>query len=207
MYVPTPPYVNKDRDPETDVERTIFRVARFLTFDQSLSNTGWAVVDGPNREVEACGVIRPEGIFPTVTGFNLTFEKARQLEEGLKGVLDEHARTVDEILFEMPAVVGHRVESSLLAAEKLLTVCRLLNLPRPTMVSRQHAMKVLDIDPRAIPKKDIKKVTGAKVDAVILKHPVRPWNEHIRDAVFLAISEGIDNDPRSFMTYQGVAQP
>lgn len=183
-------------DPEA-AELEVFNVAKYLTFDQSLTNTGWAVYDAYTRKVEACGVLVAEIRDPHLKSFHLTFEKAKQLEAGLIRVLTDHSNNVDQILIEMPAVTGYRTESSLMAAEKIFTVCRHLDLAMPVLVSRQHACKVVVGKARCT-----KKETSDAVEARIVSHPPKSrWNEHIKDAVLLAVCEGLEGDSRPFTSY------
>ena len=180
---------------KADPEDLVFNVVKYLTFDQSLTHTGWALVDPCTRTVIACDVIdyqdRGRG---WLKSFDLTFDKAAYLEGELDKVIKEHAKSVDLIILEMPAVFGRRLESSLIAAEKIFTVCRHNGLPEPTMVSRQHAAAVVTGDGKAS-----KKVTGEAVDNLIKNRPEKSrWNEHIRDAVLLAVSHSLEPDISPF---------
>lgn len=168
--------------------RRFFREIKVLAFDQSLTNTGWAKVDCYDQSVEATGMISPTA--PNLKSFELTFEKARQLEDAVVNLLDLYKYDIDVVLVEMPAVVGYRTESSLIAAEKVFTACRLVGLPKPVIVSRQHAAAVVAGNGKAD-----KKETSAAVDAMITARPDKcKWNEHIRDAVLLALCEGLDSE-------------
>lgn len=168
--------------------RRFFREIKILAFDQTLTNTGWAKVDCYDQSVEACGMISPTA--PNLKSFELTFEKARQLEEAVVNLLDLYKYDIDVVAVEMPAVVGYRTESSLIAAEKVFTACRIVGLPKPVIISRQHAAAVVAGNGKAD-----KRETGAAVDAMITSRPNGgKWNEHIRDAVLLALCEGLDSE-------------
>lgn len=178
-------------DAEVDRRKMIYSHVRVLAFDQTLTNCGWAVYDAPEQTVEACGVIKPEPAYPCKS-FELTFEKARLLEEGLVKVLTEHAKTVDVIVMEMPAVTGYRTESSLMAAEKILTVCRNLGLAKPVMVARNTAAAVVAGNGKAT-----KQQTSQVVNEIVKNRPKAPWNEHVRDAVLLALTEAVAHETRA----------
>lgn len=194
-------YADPTKIPEemrADPNKRVFNNDTYLTFDQSLTHTGWAVVDVYTQHVLACDVINYKDS-KLLKGFELTFDKAARLEEALEPLITKWAPMVDEILLEMPAVIGMRTESSLMGAEKIYTVCRRQGLPKPTLISRQHAAAVVCKDGRADKKK-----TGAEVDKLILKRPDGArWNEHIRDAVLLALSHGLEMDERPFPMKNG----
>lgn len=173
-----------------ELNESSFRVVTYLSFDQTLTKTGWSKVDCYGREVIACGMIKPDIRDHRLKGFELTFEKQRLLEVGMLKVVAEQAEGTDEILMEMPSVGGFRTESSLLAASTLLSVCRQLSLPVPRMVARRHAASVT----LGIPDAE-KSESSAFVDEVIVKKPEKSlWNHDIRDSVLLALCEGLGND-------------
>lgn len=181
-----------EADMQVDRKKVLPYDVRVLAFDQTLTNCGWAVWDAWTQKVEACGCIKVESRYP-YTGFDLTFEKARILEEALTKVLNEQALAVDTIVMEMPAVTGFRTESSLMAAEKLLTVCRQLGLPKPLMIARNTAAAMVAGNGKAT-----KQETSEVVNSIVKDRPKSPWNEHVRDAVLLAITEGMSCGSRPF---------
>lgn len=148
-----------------------------LSFDQSLAATGWVIlsVDGSCIEVVARGTIRT--VSP-LKGPQQSFHRMRQLKASLAEEFPAHSVTrYDDVVVEMPAIFGHRVDSPLMAAGILDGYWHAIGTPI-TLVSIQHSRTVL-CGTMARNKKDL----GHKGLAVIIPDSVnRTWNGHQRDA-------------------------
>lgn len=162
-----------------------------LAFDQTLTKTGWALVchnppaDAtprpvvPGLSIAAGGLIRPE--IPALRSFEETFAKAEAMGEALGRVIDEH-QWVHAVVHEMPAVIGHRLESSLMAAREIR---RANHGRRPvSMISRQQAYATLVGAPHT------DKAHGtARVNVLIPREQrhTTHWNQDVHDAVLLGL--------------------
>jgi hypothetical protein len=164
--------------------RENFRPAQILCFDQTLSHCGWAILatDQEKISVPACGVIVAPKFAVGERGFAATFTKSILVAEGMKRILRDNLGSFEGVVAEMPAVAGYRTESSLVAAVTLVQTLHDMGEPWPEFVSRNRAASVLCGD-RAAPKG----VTGAFVDQMVQDRHPKPWNEHVRDAVFVGL--------------------
>jgi Holliday junction resolvasome RuvABC endonuclease subunit len=163
-----------------------FRRANILCFDQTLSNCGWAVLNTEHGHprVSACGVIRPPAFQKGERGFEATFVKSLYLARDLRLLLRELSGQFDEVVGELPAVLGYRTESSLVAAVTLCQQLDEMGQDIPTFIPRQRAAAVLAGDGRA--SKTVSK--GVVNDLVGARRPKdQPWNEHVHDAVFVGL--------------------
>lgn len=157
-----------------------------LCFDQTLTNCGWALLEGTGTEilVRESGTIRP----PTVAkSFEATFTKSVILARDVRDVIaamDSGGGAFDQVVLELPSVMGYRTESSLVAA---VTICIELDrrgYPLPAFVSRMSAAAKLCGDRMAT-----KKYSSTLVDGLVDRHPsgTGAWTEHVRDAVFVGL--------------------
>jgi hypothetical protein len=158
-----------------------FERGTVLCFDQTLSNTGWALlqVRPDGIHVPVCGLISPR--VPTGTkGFQWSFTLAPELFHHAAQVV-RRVDPVVPVVIEMPAVQGQRTESSLIAANVLCCVLAQMGRDVPNVVSRQragtHLVGYQNPD---------KKTSNAVIDTLVSTH-VKPWNEHVRDAVLLGL--------------------
>ena len=160
-----------------------FMEGNWLAFDQSLGNTGWALVKTTRHLVRVvdCGMYRsPEGRTPGPQG---TLEAVKPMIKEFGRILGFYQ--ADTILYELPAVAGKRTESSLVAAACLQAAHMHHAVTTPLVVMpRQRAANKL------VGNKDAtKKETSALVDELVgIWRPPKPWNEHVRDAVLLALA-------------------
>jgi hypothetical protein len=89
----------------------------------------------------------------------------------------------EAVVHEMPAVKGHRIESSLMAAREIRRHASQADLP-VVMVSRQHAYAVLVGHPHT------SKAEGtARVNVLIPpeQRTTKAWNQDVHDAVLLGL--------------------
>lgn len=156
---------------------------RVVAFDQSLSNTGW--VDFQMTSTGVLMVYRRGTIRSNVEtkGHIGTMDKADSLKRALMG---ESAPTYARIVGEVTPVMGHRLESSLLAGYVLRQV-----YPDVEFISRQTALALLlPLDQRK-EKKHSREVLNryASADASgVFSERAMPWNEHQRDALMLGLT-------------------
>lgn len=154
-----------------------------LCFDQTLNHCGWAILSTVNDiHVARSGTLRPPAI--DSKGFEGTFTKAVVLARRLRDLLEGEKDYFDEVVIELPSVMGYRTESSLVAA---VTIC--IELDRmgrsfPSFVSRNSAASTLCGDRLAS-----KKVSSEAVEALVAWHEggTGRWTEHVRDAVFVGL--------------------
>lgn len=157
-----------------------------LCFDQSLNNSGWAIIRVTEKGVEVpySGTIRPIGIPPDAKGFEGTFAKAVSIAREVSGELRGRYHQFNGVVLELPSVFGYRIESSLVAAVVVCVELDHMGLPMPDFVSRQAAGAVLCGDRHAP-----KAVSSALVNDLVSEHPTGTgqWTEHVRDAVFVGL--------------------
>lgn len=161
-----------------------FRIeSQILAFDQTLSNCGWALINTKDGKmiVRESGTIKP----PVLTGqkgFEATLAKAVPLASRIQHVLNMQFGRFEEVVLELPAVVGYRTESSLIAAVMICVELDRMGCKQPEFVSRQAAGTVLVGDRHAS-----KAESSRFVNDLITEHPTGSgcWTEHVRDAVFV----------------------
>lgn len=163
-----------------------FRIeSQILAFDQTLSNCGWALLntDDGTLNVPESGTIKP----PTLggqKGFEATLAKAVPLASRIQHVLNMQFGRFEEVVLELPAVVGYRTESSLIAAVMICVELDRMGCKQPEFVSRQAAGSVLVGDRHAS-----KAESSRFVNDLVSEHPTGPgcWTEHVRDACFVGM--------------------
>jgi hypothetical protein len=171
---PWHPLEPADLQPETKV----------LAFDASLSNVGWAVIwaEPDMVHVSQAGTLRP---LEPDDGYIGTWRRASELRHQLLNseqfVWHRRART--KTVVEAPPVGGglHRTESSLIAG---MMVWQVFDDVQP--VSATHVSSVLLNEPKIL-SDDRKKRVRAEVIRLIPGAAGRNWNEHMRDAVSVAL--------------------
>lgn len=156
---------------------------RVLCFDQTLNHCGWAVLVTKNGiSVPSAGTLRPPVI--DAKGFEGTFTKAVVLAKRLRKLLEGEKGRFDEVVIELPSVMGYRTESSLVAAVTICIELDRMGRPFPMFVSRNSAAATLCGDRLAS-----KKVSSETVEALVDWHEpgTGRWTEHVRDAVFVGL--------------------
>jgi hypothetical protein len=171
-------------------ERTVI-----LSFDQTLSHTGWVTIVVRNGRIS----VMAKGTISTTagdagSGFPAMFERANQLDDRLRELdLDAIGGSPpDEVVHEMPAVGGYNTESSLLAAREIIRYARdipgVWNRPKITMISIQHSRFVL----AGSDARNDKKAGHRALAEFIPGSAERTWNEHTRDAAINALARLCD---------------
>ena len=169
----------------TPPQLTDFAEGTVLSFDQTLTNTGWAVIchGGGELLVTSTGMIKPTS--GGLTAHEATYVKALSLGNQIKALTRYDFIGNRHTVYERPSVVGRRIDSALIAGNE---VYRATN-GFCTAVSNRHAKAVLvgRAGTRADP------VTKTHVKEAVERHVTRPaqgdypWNEHVRDAVMLGL--------------------
>jgi hypothetical protein len=155
-----------------------------LSFDQSLGKTGWINLTVRWGEIE----VARHGTLRTVTshdGFQGSFDRANHLRVRM---FEEHGWLAfhglpGEVIMEMPAVRGHRIESSFLAAYVVQEYC-IQFWKMPTMVSIQESRRNL-AGPGT---HNDKKAGHLALARLIPESASRQWNEDERDAALNALN-------------------
>lgn len=149
-----------------------------LSFDQSLSKTGWIrlLVAGGMVVIDDRGTIKTSS---DASGWHGNFAQARQVRLGVSAIHDRITSRgfPDAIVLEMPSVGGHRTDSSMLAAYEIDDYCNMY-LSRPKLVSIQRSRSLLG-GPNA---RNNKKAGHKALERYIPGSIQRSWNEHQRDA-------------------------
>lgn len=169
-------------------ERMHFMQGYGLCFDQTLSKTGWSVLEISSLGIVVwnSGMIKPVAVKGSYTNeFERTFDKARQIEEGVTRLLHSAAGgRADFLVHEMPSVAGYRLESSLMAAWIIRQQVKEIRPDLPVfMYSRRSAYSAL------VGGSDAKKAEGtATVERLIHSRNLKdPWNQDVHDSVLLGL--------------------
>lgn len=149
-----------------------------LAFDQSLSATGWAVLTetGPVR----AGVIRTD----PQKGNEGTLSRAVEIAREAEWLMRQYHGAGATIVHEAPPATYrgmHRGEASLVAATAI-RIAADRGSRRLVMISAQAAKRRMTGDANA-PKARVKEAVTEMFGDLGLK----PWNEHVRDAVILGV--------------------
>jgi hypothetical protein len=177
------PRVRKIKKKWTAPEPESFAPEPLLCWDQTLVNTGWALVSFP--VVIITGMCRPEP--SDLRGHELTLHRAESLGRAIDQVVfSPVGRAAVTYVHEMPALFGSRLESSLMAARELR---RAASGYRVVGVYNQ-SMKALLVAPEKRPanrKADVKEAVLQYVDISQLPKGC-PLNEHVYDAIALGLT-------------------
>lgn len=157
---------------------------QILAFDQTLTNCGWCLINTEDGDISVpdSGTIRPPVM--NQRGFEATLTKSIILSRHVADLLQRLYGQFEDIVLELPSVVGYRTESSLVAAVTICVEADRLGLPQPHLVSRQAAGSLLCGDRHAP-----KAVSSETVNRLVTKHPTGTgqWTEHVRDGAFVGL--------------------
>lgn len=161
-----------------------------LSFDQSLSKTGWLylrVLDD-RVDVMARSTIRTA---TELKGWQGNFDQAHQIKHAMRDEVDallmrfapdQMPRWPDAVVLELPNVHGHRTDSSMLAAYEVDGYATMWW--RPTIfISIQQSRTILGGSNIRNDKKGGHKALERYIPGSIQ----RTWNEHQRDAAINAL--------------------
>lgn len=156
-----------------------------LAFDQTITKTGFCLLSHrPSGLVVHDRGKMVEVAVPDLKGFADTLQRATWMAQRIRNLIlsgkAEHTTMV--VVHEMPAVVGHRLESSQMAALGVSLACEERYVPR-VMVSKQHVAAVLCPPDDRYGKPAITRATCQFLDT-----KGRDWNQDSRDALALALT-------------------
>jgi hypothetical protein len=159
-------------------------------YDQALANTGMAIVKSNSTGIHvlATAMIRPPRDIQTLKGYRGNLAKADSLYSGLCRARTGYAATVDVVVGEHPPVKGQRVDSIQMAGRELHRATN----GQAVFIDNRHAKAVIvgragsKQDP--VTKAHVKEAVERLVPTPTDRGSGFPWNEHIRDAVMLALA-------------------
>ncbi|MEU6362235.1 hypothetical protein [Streptomyces albidoflavus] len=178
------------RHPWTPPGLASFAHGTVQAFDQSLSNTGVALVKSNESGIHllATAMIRPPADVQALKSTEGNYARADSLYAGLLRARTGMAANVDGIAYERPPVKGMRVDSIVLAGREVHRATH----GRAVLVDNRHAKAVIvgragtKADP--VTKAHVKEAVERYVTPPAERGLVMPWNEHVRDAVMLALT-------------------
>jgi Holliday junction resolvasome RuvABC endonuclease subunit len=169
----------------------IRRKGVLLAFDQSLSNTGYVVLDNQSPNfMDAQLKFMTTGMLKArddVKGHEKVLDRAMDLFWEVQDTCRQWRPTW--VTFETPPVGGRmsRPESSLLGAHSIRLAALIENpFVKVQMVSRQAAAKRWTGNGNA-DKKVVRAALKTLLDYHQIKKPEGPWNEHVVDALSLGL--------------------
>lgn len=172
------------------------QIQKIISFDQALSETGYVVIQslGPHSppRFEATGMLSATH---DVKGHENTLLRAASLYLEAKDLIAYHKPSMDlsfVVVHETPPTSAGpgrmaRPESSLLAA-LAIRIAAMESGCRVVMRARQKAYKRFTGSGNA-DKKYMKEALTKLLDARGIQRPTGPWNQHVIDALGLALLE------------------
>jgi Holliday junction resolvasome RuvABC endonuclease subunit len=163
---------------------------KIIAFDQSLSNTGFVVLNSQNRFLQHEIVFEKTGMLKAIDdlkGHEKTLDRGMDLFWEIQDVCKAHRP--DAVIFETPPAGGKmsRPESSLLAALTIRLAALIENpFVKLVMMSRQKAAKRWTGNGNA-DKKVVRAALEKLMEAHKITRPTGPWNEHVVDALSLGL--------------------
>ncbi len=173
-----------------------FRHGLCLAFDQTLTNTGIALVRSDHSGIF---VMYAESVTvkSDLTSFEGTYDKADKMEQLINGATSALTSVgATEIVHEMPSVSGYRIESALIGGYLVRRAARTYARGVPVTAVSNRSMRALLNAPD---ERDEKKYVRQAVESLIPeenrshKH-IRNWNEHVHDGVALALTHLYQKD-------------
>lgn len=159
-------------------------------FDQALANTGMAVVKSNEAGIHLLitAILRPPADVQEIKSHEGNYLRADSLYGAVCRARGGFAANADAVVYERPPVSGMRTESITLAGREI----HRSTLGRAVMVDNRHAKSVII----GTAGSRTQKVTKAHVKAAVERYVIppkdqgktMPWNEHVRDAVLLALT-------------------
>lgn len=158
-----------------------------LSFDQTLTKTGFSVVQ---HDSEGLRVVEGNLLIPKIgdeKGFEETYAKANAMEQAIQFVVIMLAPAIQDIVHEMPSVVGKRIESSLMAGHFVRRAALHHARGVPVHMVSNQTMKAILLPPE---KRSEKKHVTQAVEALIPKEnrAVKRWNQDVHDSVALGLA-------------------
>jgi Holliday junction resolvasome RuvABC endonuclease subunit len=164
-----------------------FAHGRVLALDQTLTKTGFSVVTRDHQGLHVLeGALLRTDHDPDLSGFELTFLKAERMGQHFDALMMMTASCVDVVVHEMPAVIGYRLESSLMAAREVRRAAFTYARGVPVvMVSNQTMRAMLNAPGERKEKKYVKTAVEALIPTS--RRITRHWNVDVCDSVGLAL--------------------
>jgi hypothetical protein len=168
-------------------DRSRFRSGMVLSIDQTLRHTGFALVGSDGNGWLGVHTGDCFDIDSDEVGFEGTLDKADRLEQALNRLMIGAAMWAQEIVHEIPAVRGYRLESSLMAAREVRRAAKAWAPGLPVTAVSNQAMKALLLPPeKRLEKKYVREAVEALIPAD--QRDTKRWNEHVHDAVALGLT-------------------
>lgn len=159
-----------------------------LSFDQTLTKTGWSVLEhcpDSGLRLHAGGVLVPE-VSPDLKSFEQTFARALALDMSIEILVSTWCDRIDAIVHEMPAVMGYRIESSLMAAFCIRRAAvERSALDKVAMISKQHAKAVWLGPDKGYEKRHVTSLVNEMIPAS--HRTTQRWTQDVHDSVLLAL--------------------
>jgi hypothetical protein len=167
-----------------------FAYGTVQAFDQALANTGMVVVKSNEAGIHLLltTLIRPPADVQEIKSHEGNYARADSLYAAVCRNRSGFAANADAVVYERPPVSGMRTESITLAGREIHRATG----GQAVLVDNRHAKSVIV----GTAGSSRKKVTKAHVKAAVERYVVppadqgktMPWNEHVRDAVLLALT-------------------
>ncbi|MCX4799681.1 hypothetical protein OG497_38140 [Streptomyces sp. NBC_01242] len=179
-----------------------FAYGTVQAFDQALANTGMAIVKSNESGIHllVTAILRPPSDVQEIKSHEGNFARADSLYGAVcRNRTGFAATAVDAVVYERPPVTGMRTESITLAGREIHRATH----GQAIFVDNRHAKTVI-VGTAGSSKN---KVTKAHVKEAVERYVVppsgqgkaMPWNEHVRDAVLLALAWLYDEKRRQAM--------
>lgn len=163
-----------------------FGMGTVLCFDQTLTHCGVSLITHDLRglTVDYGNVFEPTPS-EVLTSFYRTLHKSVLIKNDVYEVIDRYGDQVDAIVHEMPAVVGYRTESSLLAASGIWIAASDLGLlHKVAMLSKQRAYaNLVHVTPSE--KKHVTHTVNRLIPSE--QRTTDRWTQDVHDSVLLGL--------------------
>lgn len=179
-----------------------FRTGTVLSFDQTLTKTGWSLVRVTAGGISVLFADLIKNPMPDHTSFEQTLRRSVVMRHRMEEVVGMHGLAVDAIVHEMPSVQGYRTESSLCGAQALWSVVDDFNRQGMftqagplAMISKQRAYAHL-VGVYPPEKRHVTEAVNRLIPAE-RRRMVHRWNQDIHDSVLNALEYLYDPQERS----------
>ncbi|MFJ4902811.1 hypothetical protein [Streptomyces sp. NPDC088727] len=178
-----------------------FAYGTVQAFDQALANTGMAIVKSNEAGVHLLltAILRPPADVQEIKSHEGNFARADSLYGAVCRNRTGFAVTVDAVVYERPPVSGMRTESIGLAGREIHRATS----GKAVMVDNRHAKSVIvgtaGSRNNKVTKAHVKETVERYVRPPAAQGKNMPWNEHVRDAVLLALAWFYDEKLRQDM--------
>lgn len=167
-----------------------FAYGTVQAFDQALANTGMAIIRSNESGIHllATAILRPPADVQEIKSHEGNFARADSLYGAICRHRTGYASTVGAVVYERPPVSGMRTESIGLAGREIHRA----TCGKAVMVDNRHAKSVIvgtaGSKNSKVTKAHVKEAVERYVTPPAALGKTMPWNEHVRDAVLLALT-------------------